>query len=94
MTPERFNELLDIYGSDPRRWPEAERQAALAVAEGGPALDASIELDSWLDAHAVPPPGDALAARILAAAPAPAHGSWPAWGSRARWPARSPSRSR
>ena len=75
MTHERFNELLDIYGSDPRRWPEAERQAALAVAEGGPALDASIELDSWLDAHAVPPPGDALAARILAAAPAPAHGS-------------------
>jgi hypothetical protein len=73
MTPERFTELLDSYGSDPRRWPEAERQAALALAEAGlgPALDASTELDGWLDAYAVPAPGDALAARILAAAPAP-----------------------
>ena len=89
MTPERFTELLDSYGSDPRRWPEAERQAALAVADAGPVLDASIELDGWLDAYAVPMPDEALAARILAGAPAPtavlARGA-SAWARlRSRW---------
>ncbi len=30
MTPERFRQLTEIYGAEPRRWPEAEREAALA----------------------------------------------------------------
>ena len=35
MSPERFAELIETYGAEPRRWPEAQRNAAT----------------TWMDAH-------------------------------------------
>ena len=87
MTPERFSELLDAYGSDLQRWPEAERAPGRALLEQGPPelrrqLAAATALDSWLDAHAVAAPDDLLVRRIVAsAAPskAPAATRGPRW---------------
>ncbi|MCK6449596.1 MAG: hypothetical protein L6R19_01855 [Alphaproteobacteria bacterium] len=66
MTPVRFAELVDAYGADPRRWPEAEREAALAFLERAPeartTLEAARRLDALIDAWPLP-----------AAAPDPAH---------------------
>ena len=36
MTLERLQELLQVHGGDPERWPEAERQQALALCERDP----------------------------------------------------------
>ena len=73
MTPERFLALLDSCGADLRRWPEAERDAARALLERGPAglLAARSEaarLDRELDAHRVAAPDAATIDRIAAAA--------------------------
>lgn len=67
MTTQRLNEIIAAYGSEPSRWPEAEReaaQAALAAADStllreAAALDAA--LDSWSVAETTPD----LAARIV-----------------------------
>jgi hypothetical protein len=69
----RFRDLLDAYGAEPLRWPDAERDAALALletsAEARAALDAEARFDALLDAGPALAPSPALAARILAAAP-------------------------
>lgn len=76
MTPERFCALLDAYGADLQRWPEAERSAAhLLAAQDVPELrrlliDAA-SLDSVLDKHQVALPDDALMRRIVSTATAP-----------------------
>jgi hypothetical protein len=42
MTPERFAELVEIYGAEPRRWPQGRRQAAIAFMEDRPEEAATI----------------------------------------------------
>jgi ferric-dicitrate binding protein FerR (iron transport regulator) len=73
MDETRFRALLDAYGGDPRRWPDAERAAALAFAAAHPASEALLEaaqtLDAALDLGDRPAPSDLLARRILASAP-------------------------
>lgn len=48
MTPERFEALTAAYGADPRRWPEDERDAALAFA-AGPRAQAILARERRLD---------------------------------------------
>jgi len=75
MTPERFFTLLDAYGTDFRRWPDAERAAARAFAAQDlrglreRMAEAGL-LDDWLDSHAVALPDDALVRRVVADAAA------------------------
>lgn len=81
MTPERFRIIVDAYGADARRWPEAERAAAQAWASGHRMEAAAIfaesaPLDAWLDSHAVAPPVSGLFERIVATAPARARRSF------------------
>lgn len=58
MTPERFATLVDAYGADPKRWPDAERDAALAYLAATPAaralVDEAMKLDRMLDRLALP----------------------------------------
>ncbi|OZI66892.1 hypothetical protein [Bordetella genomosp. 11] len=75
MTPERFRTIVDAYGADVRRWPEAERAAAQAWAsahriQADRILAQAAPLDAWLDSHAVAPPARAMFDRIVAGAPA------------------------
>lgn len=75
MTLGRFQEILDAYGADPRRWPAAERNDAEALlarsAEARRAQDEARRLDRMLDMLPMPdaPKLDAalLAARAMAA---------------------------
>jgi hypothetical protein len=71
MKLERLREILDAYGADARRWPEAERGAALElVARGGKARalrDDAARLDALLDmAPAVALQLDALRVAVAA----------------------------
>lgn len=70
MEKERFEAIVAAYGAEPRRWPAAERAAALAFAASDHKTlsDARIT-DALLDA--VPPaiaPNDVLEARIVRSA--------------------------
>jgi len=53
MTIERLREILEAYGAEPRRWPEAERDAALALIgrlpEARALRDGARRLDALLD---------------------------------------------
>lgn len=73
MDRERFEQLLDAYGADPRRWPDSERAAAEAFAaqsaEAESALREAAALDAVLNQARAVPDTSALAARILAQAP-------------------------
>jgi hypothetical protein len=74
MTPERFHQIVEAYGADPRRWPEAERAAggAWARANRGQAdawLAQASDIDALLAASKVDPPSVALQQRVLAGAP-------------------------
>ncbi len=73
MNLDRFRDILDAYGAEPARWPEAERAAALSFAEADAAarawLDEEVRFDRLLDAAPAAVPSAALAARIAAAAP-------------------------
>jgi len=74
MTMERLQFLLDAYGANRERWPEAERDSAsalLAASEEARALvrDAA-RLDALLDFVSAPDPSPALIERALASAPA------------------------
>jgi len=58
LTEARFRQIVDAYGADPARWPEAERAAAAIFARNhpeisGPVLDEARALDGWLDMDAV-----------------------------------------
>jgi hypothetical protein len=73
MTPQRFAQIVDAYGADPRRWPDVERAAAQAFAQAHPReaaapLAAAAALDACLAADVVEPPGRALQRRIVASA--------------------------
>ncbi|WP_443748474.1 hypothetical protein [Asticcacaulis solisilvae] len=63
LTEERFREIVDAYGADPARWPEAERAAAAIFARNHPdisepVLEAARQLDAWLDADLIDVPED------------------------------------
>ena len=71
----RFENLLDAYGAEPRRWPADRRAEAEALLRASPEAralrDTAAHLDAMLDAAPIPPaPGD-LVGRVLAAAPKP-----------------------
>lgn len=74
MTPERFAELIEIYGAEPRRWPQDQRQAAIAFTEDHPEEAATIaetarRLDEALDRYVVPGPSARLIRAIMESAP-------------------------
>lgn len=73
MGLERFEHLVDAYGADPRRWPEAERAAAEAFLAGSEAARTLAEdaarLDALLEAAPAPEPSELLGHRVLRAAP-------------------------
>ena len=73
MTSERFLALVAAYGADPRRWPDAEREAARAfaaadAATAGPALAEADAADALLHASRVAHPSIALRDRVIASA--------------------------
>ncbi|MBA4287019.1 MAG: hypothetical protein C0434_15975 [Xanthomonadaceae bacterium] len=75
MNLQRFAALIDAYGAEPRRWPQAERAEALAFANGDARAAALLRdaaaLDALLDAD-VSAPATATARRaLLAALPPP-----------------------
>jgi hypothetical protein len=71
----RFEALIAAYGADPKRWPSAEREAALAFAQSDGAwaqrvLAPEAALDAALDgALQTQSASDLLARRILKRAP-------------------------
>ena len=75
MKAERFQAIVEAYGADPARWPEAERDAALVYAEqAGEAAQAVLAearaLDAGLANHTTPLPDAAAFARALKGAEA------------------------
>jgi len=72
VTPERALAILEAYGAEPARWPEADRdgmRARLALSPGLAARRAEeAALDRLLAMAPMPAPAPALKARILAAA--------------------------
>jgi hypothetical protein len=75
MTPERFAELVETYGAEPRRWPQGQRLAAFAFTEDHPQEVATIlenarRLDDALDRYTVPGPSAKLVRIIRESAPA------------------------
>lgn len=69
MTLKRLEAILAAYGADPRRWPDAERTAALALLARSPDVharaDAARGLDAALDRVRADVP-TAAAARVAA----------------------------
>lgn len=73
MTSRRFARIVDAYGADPRRWPDAERAAACDFAQAHPdeaqaRLAAAALLDAGLAADTVEPADRSLRRRIIASA--------------------------
>ena len=76
MNAERFEILTSAYGADLRRWPAAERDAALAFMAADKLRAERIlfearQVDAALDASPAPQVSHALREAILAAAPQP-----------------------
>lgn len=69
MTIERFKVLVEAYGANPARWPEAERAVAEAFANATPeaqrVLAESSALDRLLDAAPTAPVTRELEMRVL-----------------------------
>jgi len=76
MTNERFFQILEAYGADPARWPDAERDAAQAWADAHPdAVAGALKAESALDAllgEAEAKPSELLERRIMKRFSAPA----------------------
>ncbi len=73
MTAERFLALLEAWGADRRRWPEAERAAAEAFAAAHPGIANPVlaeagDLDALLHRSPTPRVSTELRDRVLAAA--------------------------
>ena len=75
MTRERLAQLIEAYGADPARWPESEREDALALISSSPQAAAlrlrAAALDGLLDQASAHEPSPELKAEILARAAAP-----------------------
>jgi hypothetical protein len=58
MTIDRLRTILDAYGAAPARWPEAEREAALALIAQSPEARAAVDeagaLDATIDVYGNP----------------------------------------
>ncbi len=67
---ERLRAIVEAYGADAARWPEAEREGALALLASSPEAAAlreqARELDALLDGASVFEPTPELLARVLA----------------------------
>jgi hypothetical protein len=75
----RFDALLEAYGADARRWPEAERAAAKAFAAEAPAqMRAEGALDRALDLDGAPVDAELFTARMMRGFPAVAAEAAPA----------------
>jgi len=74
MDDARFRMLLDAYGGDAARWPDAERASALrhlaATPGARPARGSAQALDAALNAWTVESPSAALRARVAGGLPA------------------------
>jgi hypothetical protein len=72
---ERFGQLLEAYGGDAARWPDAERALALRYLAATPAAHPmraeARRLDRTLDAWNEPEASPGLQARLSAGLPAP-----------------------
>ena len=73
MNAERFSQLVEAWGADARRWPQAERAQAEAYRLAEPQVAARLlaeagAIDSLLDAAPRPVVSHALRERVLAAA--------------------------
>ena len=72
MNAERLKILADAYGADPRRWPQAEREAATALLTADPAAERLLfearQIDLALDAAPRPAVSHALRERVIATA--------------------------
>ncbi|MBN8552287.1 MAG: hypothetical protein J0L52_05275 [Caulobacterales bacterium] len=85
----RFKQIMDAYGADPTRWPEAERaeaEALLATSSDARQMRDEAELlDAWLDAATTPDVSELTSRRILKQAPGSTR--MLSWGSGAGWAA-------
>lgn len=68
---DRFKAIVEAYGTEPRRWPEHEREAALDFMARQPQkaetlLAAARETDQWLDASRPLQPSEALHWEVVA----------------------------
>ena len=72
MDLERFRQIVEAYGAAPDRWPENEREAALALLassnEAALLLEQETALDRGMDAVSRNRPSDDLVARVLESA--------------------------
>ncbi len=80
MTPDRAQAILEAYGASPARWPEAEREALLALTVEQPdlladALAQEAELDTLLGTGDLTG-SDLLERRVMQRFPAPASSGW------------------
>jgi len=92
MTPERFEQLAEAYGSDLRRWPPVEEANAQRLRQERPiwtreCLDSAADLDDLLSLYRVEAPSMALGERVMAMAPrlqrslwSKLLGEWRGWG--------------
>ena len=68
ITMERLEAIVASYGSDPARWPEAERQGALTLLQSGEAVAAlrdAVRFDALLEGAERPQPSNMLKANLL-----------------------------
>jgi anti-sigma factor RsiW len=88
MTFERFKELLDAFGADLGRWPEAERASARALIARAPEAEAALaearRLDALLDLY--DPPADRAAEARLHALLDAVSARVPVHAARVIWP--------
>jgi hypothetical protein len=79
MAFERFETLVDAYGSEPNLWPDDERTAGLALLERSDeaqrVVEEAADLDALLGQAPAVEPSPALRRRVLEAAPS-AQKSW------------------
>lgn len=92
MTPERFEQLAEAYGSDLRRWPQVEQAKAQRLRQERPiwtreCLGSAADLDDLLSLYRVEAPSMALGERVMAVAPrlqrslwSKLLGEWGGWG--------------
>lgn len=75
MSLDRFRSIVAAYGADPERWPDAERDAAQALAgrslDARRALDEARRLDRTLDRLVPPALSSDFAARLAVRLAAP-----------------------
>lgn len=73
MTLERLTAIIDAYGANPERWPDAERAGGLALLARSPEAravrDAAAMLDALLDRVPAAASDPELAERVIAQAP-------------------------